>query len=850
MINQIFYPAIVENRLDPLQLGRVQVRVFGVHSESLDDVKIEDLPWAISIMPATSASISGIGDTVAYVEGSMVMVFFMDGESKQQPIILGSMQGLPQGKSPFGKDYELEIETFNSNTFPKIEDGSGTEPPPEQNTTTQSPPTPPSTSPTAEQTNAGVDISKGVAAYGSNVQIVYDTLLEFGIKDDFGIIGVLSNIARESKFKIKREDMKYTSAERIRTVFPTKTRFIDDVKILKYVNNEKGLANLVYSNIIGNGDEASGDGWKYRGSGFIQLTGRANYRRIGKKINIDLENNPDAITDPKTAARVVVQFFLDAFGSASNIKFADVESACSECTKKVGPGRYQADYPAALEQSKYFTTNIKKDEVDKEKESVSPNDPKGDLDRTATQEQIDKNNTKKTADIKKSKNIGFKDPKLKYPLTNTIKEQDVNRLARRSTVGTILETRIKNRRTDIKSDSGAFKEPLPAYNAVYPYNHVFFSESGHALEFDDSFGAERIHLYHKTGTYVEMDANGNQVNKIVGDSFSITEKNGYVYIDGTARVSIGSNVKLQVGGNLDITVDGNINYDVGGSMTFKVGKAFNVVSGDCMSLRSNLKMDADAPMIKLNSGGAKQISVSERKAREKDYSINPAASFFGEASVRIDDHDETETTKYLNDGVTNGTITKKELEDGDKAKEKPEKIDETTPSDKPVITSDCSQFADITDIPDSTQITPNYTIGMLSSKAAASKYKIREQHGLKLNEIACNLKQVALNCLEPILNQYPNMIVTSGFRTGSSSSQHERGQAIDIQFTGVGNSDYYEIAVWIRDNIPFDQLLLEYKTIESGRAWIHISYVKDSLRKAVYTYMNHKNAGSGLRKLQ
>jgi predicted chitinase/uncharacterized protein YcbK (DUF882 family) len=863
MINQIFYPAIVENRHDPLQLGRVQVRVFGVHSESTDYVPVKDLPWAISIMPATSASISGIGDTVAYVEGSMVMVFFMDGESKQQPIIMGSMQGLPQNKSSFSADYTLATESFDTNAFPVIEDGSTTEHrPAEAPPVEELPPAKPEETPETITPKNGVDISRAVAAYGSNVQTVYDTLLEFGITDDFGIIGILSNIGRESKFKLVRENMNYTSAEHIRNVFKTKTRFINDVEIQKYVKNPQALANMVYANIIGNGAESTGipdatkgDGWRYRGAGFIQLTGRANFRRIGKKINVDLEGNPDAINDAKTAAKVVVQFFLDAFGAAKNITFADVESACSECTKKVGPGRYEHDYKLALKESELYSTSADKNDAAKEKETVSPTDPKSDLDHKATQAEIDQNRTIKKP-LSGAGAIGFKDPKLKYPITSMLKEQDVNRLARRSTVGTIIESRVKNRRTDIKSDSSSFKEPLPAYNAVYPYNHVFFSESGHALEFDDSFGAERIHLYHKTGTFIEIDANGNQVNKIVGDSFSITERNGYIYIDGTARISVGSDVKLQVGGNLDITVDGNVNYDVGGNMTFKVGKAFNVVSGDCMSLRSNLKLDADAPMIKLNSGGAKQISVSERKGKAKDYGINPAPSFFGEASIKVDDADTAAVNAYLNDQVSKGVISKKELEDGDKAVA--EKEENVTPEDKPVIPSNCEQFKDMKDdIPDNTQISPNYTIGMLSNKAAASKYKIRSQHGLTIGEIACNLKFTAINCLEPILRQYPSMIVTSGFRTGSGTSQHERGQAIDMQFPGVANSGYYEIAQWIRDNVPFDQLLLEYKTIESGRAWIHISYVKPSkdgesapLRKQVFTYMNHKNTGSGLRKLQ
>ena len=67
---------------------------------------------------------------------------------------------------------------------------------------------------------------------------------------------------------------------------------------------------LFFSNRIGNGDEASGDGWRYRGRGFIQLTGRANYRSIGQRIGLDLEGNPDQVaSDPVIALQVAANYW-------------------------------------------------------------------------------------------------------------------------------------------------------------------------------------------------------------------------------------------------------------------------------------------------------------------------------------------------------------------------------------------------------------------------------------------------------------------------------------------------------------------------------------------------------------
>ena len=82
-------------------------------------------------------------------------------------------------------------------------------------------------------------------------------------------------------------------------------------------------------------------------------------------------------------------------------------------------------------------------------------------------------------------------------------------------------------------------------------------------------------------------------------------------------------------------------------------------------------------------------------------------------------------------------------------------------------------------------------------------------------------------------------MVTSSFRKGSGGSQHYKGQAADMQFSGVKNKEYKDIAQWIKNNIEYDQLLLEYKNNRSKRAWIHISYKKDvPIRKDVKTFLN------------
>lgn len=98
------------------------------------------------------------------------------------------------------------------------------------------------------------------------------------------------------------ENLNYTSAARIAKVWPS--RFPSVASAKPYVRNPQKLANRVYANRNGNGDEASGDGWRYRGMGDTQLTGKENFARAGKKLGIDLVGKPELACEPETAAAI------------------------------------------------------------------------------------------------------------------------------------------------------------------------------------------------------------------------------------------------------------------------------------------------------------------------------------------------------------------------------------------------------------------------------------------------------------------------------------------------------------------------------------------------------------------
>lgn len=99
--NMLWWIGVVEDRNDPEQVGRVRVRIFGDHSDDRNAIPTTSLPWAQVMMPATSGSLGGIGDSpTGIVHGSWVVGFYLDGESKQQPLVMGTIPGITAPADP------------------------------------------------------------------------------------------------------------------------------------------------------------------------------------------------------------------------------------------------------------------------------------------------------------------------------------------------------------------------------------------------------------------------------------------------------------------------------------------------------------------------------------------------------------------------------------------------------------------------------------------------------------------------------------------------------------------------------------------------------------------------------
>lgn len=113
---------------------------------------------------------------------------------------------------------------------------------------------------------------------------------------------------------------------------------------------------------------------------------------------------------------------------------------------------------------------------------------------------------------------------------------------------------------------------------------------------------------------------------------------------------------------------------------------------------------------------------------------------------------------------------------------------------------------------------------------------IAPQLGLLEDDIVYRLSLLAVNVLAPIKKKFPNLAIKSGFRqVNNGISQHELGEAVDLQVTNQTPLMLYEMAKWIEANVNFDQLILNFTDMGDKQPWIHVSFSPSSLRQQVLT---------------
>jgi putative chitinase len=154
-------------------------------------------------------------------------------------------------------------------------------------------------------------------------------LAQFAINTPARAAAFLAQCHVESAgFARLEENLFYTTAKAIRSCWPT--RFPTDAACAPFLRNPKALANRAYAKRNGNGDEASADGWRFRGRGLIQLTGRENYRNAGRGLGRPYEAQPELVADLAQAV-MTAAWFWDSIGGNRLADAGDIDGV----TKRV-----------------------------------------------------------------------------------------------------------------------------------------------------------------------------------------------------------------------------------------------------------------------------------------------------------------------------------------------------------------------------------------------------------------------------------------------------------------------------------------------------------------------------------
>lgn len=561
-----WFVGVVEDRLDPLQQGRVRVRVAGVHPFSriqgdVSGIPVEGLPWMSVCLPVTTASVGGIGGAVTgLLPGSSVFGIWLD-QYKTNGLVLGTYSG-------------------NQKNIPNPEEGfsdpSGQYP-----------------------NNAGPDIS-GLNAGGG----YGDASSANGIQDGNSSTGILlggKDVAGEDNNP--------------------------SMSIETMLKGDEGNKNTVYWDSLGYPTIGIGHLIVYRKtrdmSQILPILSRQLGRSVGSTITAgdvsylfknDLLKVQSEIRKSATIAPVYAKVNRSRQMALENMAFQMGTGGLAKFKQSlalIGLGRY-AEAAQQLKASKWARQTpgranrvalvIKNGNLGAY--GVLPPKPVGKMMLHSLSSPFMNFN-------------GF-DP---YDKTDTEVVPDFENIP-------ILDGMPEDLSEPfVEEDTGTlFSEPKSSYRGEYPYIKAYKSEGGHVVEHDDTPGQERSREMHPSGTYVENAADGRRTDKSVGDRYFLTGGQRCDLVEGEYKLNIGgvetyinfADVIRQIDGNKSLAVSGNSTQSIDGDNTITVkGNEVKKITGDgAIEVSGNVKIiisgNADINVsgnTKLESGGTLDVTA-------------------------------------------------------------------------------------------------------------------------------------------------------------------------------------------------------------------------------------------------
>jgi len=554
----VWWTGVVEDRNDPEQLGRCRVRIFGFHTDDITLLPTSDLPWAILLQSVTSAATSGLGQTpVGIVPGTWVVGWFLDGEEAQRPLIIGTIAGKPE-KQPEAIKKQTQEKSNSTTNIVRSGDGN----------------------PVVDQDNKPIttkgQIDRTAALYpltSDDLKNIFSTIAEKASGN---------NLAKESM----------------------------DGRLGKYQLSVQTLVSLGY--VKRPGDNFGLTVWTDNNSNWTGKDGiyskAAFLKSESAQYNAVLSATETNYKSLIRLGKITQQDDSKIVGALLGTSLIMGANNSDKLNKKNEDGVLAKDYFIAVNSAL----------------GGSSDDFTSDIEQSVTYLADTNNNNYQGVLNNKEllKRRGFSDPNKDYPKYEYLGLPDLNKLALGDM--THLSFKIKeNKKVEnipLPNTSQTWNEPRPSFGARYPFNQVLETEAGHVVELDSTPGAERIHVFHKSGSYIEIDVNGSMVRKVIGDNYEIIDRNNFKYVKGSHCLTVEGKMSMLVRNGAQIVVEGDLSVtshkdtsiSTSGTATI-AAKNINVSSVESMNLITDGALNLQGKNINLYAKGG---SISQKAGED------------------------------------------------------------------------------------------------------------------------------------------------------------------------------------------------------------------------------------------
>ena len=885
------YTGIVENRNDPLKIGRCKVRVHGVHHSDTTKLPTEDLPWSIPVNPVTSASISGVGNNPGVVVGSIVAIIFTDPD-QQMPLMLGTIPGVPQDPvENTGMAYKKNSKSLDFlNNIIEGEDGElveskGSSGSSNENTTIEE--ARPVTG--HKVSKEGLDNIKKSFTFSEqpyqdsdgNFTIGYGQQTWLGKPVTKTYPGSVTE--SEASTELERHinaptELKGLLSKNIRK--PVTSSMYDALASFGHNTTEKEFsASSVVSQLNSGKYTSAGKLLANYSQKTADSTGILNNRRALESAKF-LEKgipSPSGISNPLGTASSIGDLLpdgsIDSGNSANTIEYRGFGLA----TKKYS-------YPKYTNES--------------------------DLSRLVRGEELDK--------------------------TSVYVKEASRFLGVRKAVSTLSSSSAQ---TDAQRPTWETSD-VP-YNTEYPYNKVWQTEAGHSIELDDTPEAERLSLFSSPGSFLEYDHNGTLVDHVVGDRYVQSSRNLYsivsgnetqyiggdtnlyvrggstINIEGECNVIINNDVNLTIAGNYSTIVKGDYSLDVVGNETKRVagnsdvqiggnetldlvGASIHVrrgnysehfggnfsrcvdgttgyyltgsadyyfgaglieqIAGQRSSLSSG-NTHIDGSQVRFNDPLNQASSQTSKTLAEEPIAPETPIEFLtpippAMPELEVNSRSARYTNNYESIDEGSGQEYRDTLVERGIYREENLDLGEVTSTETPAINPTKTKYVQtgneviegLQEIPTELQLSSRFQLSSLTKGGA----RVLRGGSSSKQALVKNLKALAEAILEPTYDLFPNMQILAGYRNrediedSSRNNLHYKGQAVDIRLDGFNRQETFDAAKTLIEKLPhgFDTITLNYNGKKS--CWLHISFRLNGNRESFSTFRDHIKLGDNL----